>query len=135
MGEDDDQSAQHVQAGHHGHQDVGDAGHALEAAGQDNAHQNGNDDAGDGLVCAEDVELLSSGNALRGQGGDQLDHEEEGVADAEHDADLLAQTAQVVGGATDPLAHVVLTTVLDAHRDLAVLGAHAEDSQDHGYCK
>ena len=59
---------------------------------QDNAHQNGNDDAGDGLVCAEDVELLSSGNALRGHGGDQLDHEEEGVADAEHDADLLAQT-------------------------------------------
>ena len=130
VGEDDDQRARHVQAGHHRDQNVGDAGHALETAGQDHAHQNGKNDTANSLVCAEHVELLSSGNTLRGQGGDQLDHEEEGVADAEHDADLLAQTAQVVSRTADPLARVVLTTVLDAQRDLAVLGAHTEDSQD-----
>ena len=130
VGEDDDQRARHVQAGHHRNQNVGDAGHTLEAAGQNHAHQNSNDDTGDSLVCAEHVELLSSGDTLRGQGGNQLNHEEEGVADAEHDADLLAQTAQVVSRAADPLAHVVLTAVLDAQRDLAVLGAHTEDGQD-----
>ena len=43
VGEDDDQRARHVQAGHHRDQNVGDAGHTLEAAGQNHAHQNGNE--------------------------------------------------------------------------------------------
>ena len=145
VGGDDNEGEEDVEKAHEGDELFRDGADALDAAEEDQGHQEGHDDAAD-----QADEELAAGIVRRGdEGGDGvIDGAHDGVglgavADAEggqhgEEAEEAAQPLpvlahavfDVVHGAAHPVAVVVALPVLDGEDDLGVLGDHAHEGRE-----
>ena len=134
----DDERARDVEQGHQGHQLLGDSGHPLESADDDEGRDHHQRKAGGKVgqmergvhVARDGVDLAHVADA---EGGKDA---EAGEQDGQHPAHrltagLCAQTVgKVVHRAAGPLALLVLAAVVDAQHVLGEAGHHAQQRHD-----
>ena len=151
VAEDDQDGCHDVDDCHEGHQLLSDGADALDAAQQDQCHDDRDDHAdddaagGDGLsedldgACFHVAAKCVDGGVDGGSDGVDLGHvaDTEGgkeTEDAEHAAEpapAFAETVlNVVHRSADPVALVVALAVTDCQDHFGVLGRHAEQSRD-----